>query len=121
MKGLIKREHRLCDLKEDLEEELNLLRYIFISNGCPVRRVDETFKHYKPTNETYGEVMAQLMKEQEYVGRDVICVPYIPGFSEKMQFDLRKAVSLVYIKNKSFEGMFYATIRLKDLRKRQGK
>ena len=85
LKGLIKRAHRLCDLKEDLEEELSLLRDIFISNGYPVYRVNETFKNYKPSNETYEEVMNPIAIEQQYVGRDVICAPYIPGFSEKMQ------------------------------------
>ena len=33
LKGLIQRAYLLCDLKEDLLDELNLLRDVFISNG----------------------------------------------------------------------------------------
>ena len=42
MKGLIHQEHLLCDEKEDLMEELCLLRDVFISNGYPVKLVKET-------------------------------------------------------------------------------
>ena len=33
LKGLIHRAHVLCDMKEDLIEELDLLKNVFISNG----------------------------------------------------------------------------------------
>ena len=42
MKGLIHRAHLLCDLKEDLLDELNLLRDVFISNGYPTKIVNKT-------------------------------------------------------------------------------
>ena len=35
LKGLIHRAHVLCDMKEDLIEELDLLKNVFISNGYP--------------------------------------------------------------------------------------
>ena len=35
LKGLIHQAHLLCDLKEDLLSELNLLQDVFISNGHP--------------------------------------------------------------------------------------
>ena len=35
LKGLIYRAHVLCDLKENLTEELDLLKNVFISNGVP--------------------------------------------------------------------------------------
>ena len=44
MKGLIHRAHILCDEKEDLMEELCLLRDVFISNGYPVKLVKETLE-----------------------------------------------------------------------------
>ena len=44
MKGLIHRAHILCDEKEDLMEELCLLRDVFILNGYPVKLVKETLE-----------------------------------------------------------------------------
>ena len=35
LKGLIHRAHVLCDRKEDLLEELSLLKDVFICNGYP--------------------------------------------------------------------------------------
>ena len=42
LKGLIHRAHKLCDLREDLLEELTLLRNVFINNGYPEKLVRET-------------------------------------------------------------------------------
>ena len=42
LKGLIHRAHLLCDLKEDLLDELNLLRDVFVSNGYPYKLVNKT-------------------------------------------------------------------------------
>ena len=44
LKGLIHRAHLLCDQKEDLLCELNLLRDVFISNGYPKKLVDTSIK-----------------------------------------------------------------------------
>ena len=44
LKGLIHRAHLLCDLKEDLLDELALLGDAFISNGYPRKLVDRTIK-----------------------------------------------------------------------------
>jgi len=44
MKGFIHRAHILCGEKEDLMEELCLLRNVFISNGYPVKLVKETLE-----------------------------------------------------------------------------
>ena len=44
LKGLIHRAHLLCDLKEDLLNELNLLRDVFISNGYPRKLVEKMIK-----------------------------------------------------------------------------
>ena len=42
LKGLIHRAHLLCDLKDDLLDELNLLRNVFVSNGYPYKLVNKT-------------------------------------------------------------------------------
>ena len=44
MKGLIYTAHLLCNLKEDLLDELDLLRDVFISNGYPRKLVDRTIQ-----------------------------------------------------------------------------
>ena len=48
MKGLIHRAHVICDLKEDLLEELDLLRNVFNRNGCPEKLVVKLYKSYGP-------------------------------------------------------------------------
>ena len=45
LKGLIHRAHLLCDLKEDLLSELNLLKDVFISNGYPCKLVERTMNN----------------------------------------------------------------------------
>ena len=42
LKGLRHRAHILCDRKEDLLEELELLKNVFISNGYPEKLVLKT-------------------------------------------------------------------------------
>ena len=44
MKGLIHRAHVLCDEKQDLLDELSLLRDVFIANGYPEQLVNDTLK-----------------------------------------------------------------------------
>ena len=44
LKGLIHRAHVLCDRREDLLEELALLRDVFIANGYPEKLVQKTLK-----------------------------------------------------------------------------
>ena len=44
MKGLIHRAHVLCDLKEDLLEELSLVKDVFMSNGYPEKLVLQTLE-----------------------------------------------------------------------------
>ena len=55
LKDLIHRAHLLCDLKEDLLLELNLLKYVFIANGYPKKLVEKTLK-----NSWKGELEKQL-------------------------------------------------------------
>ena len=44
LKGLIHRAHTLCDMKEDLIDELGLLHDVFIANGYPEHLVRRTIK-----------------------------------------------------------------------------
>ena len=45
LKGLIHRAHVLCDLKQDLIDELDLLHGVFIANGYPAHLVEETINN----------------------------------------------------------------------------
>ena len=48
LKGLIHRAHVICDLKEDLLEELDLLKNVFVRNGYPEQLVTKTLKESWP-------------------------------------------------------------------------
>ena len=48
IEGLIHRAHVLCDKKEDLLEELALLKDVFLSNGYPEKLVLKTLEDSWP-------------------------------------------------------------------------
>ena len=79
MKTLIFRAHKLCDLQEDLQDELLFLKDTFISNDFPPRVVGRIFSTYKP-----GE--KQKMESFDYT----LCLPFVPGFSENLKRELQK-------------------------------
>ena len=92
MKGLIHRAHLLCDLKEDLLDELNLLRDVFISNGYPTKLVNKTIDDSWAI-ELKKALLEAAQKDEENEQSEyhnVLHAPYIQGFSEKLQKDLRK-------------------------------
>eukprot|EP00638_Chattonella_subsalsa_P018468 CAMPEP_0117886524 /NCGR_PEP_ID=MMETSP0950-20121206/20419_1 /TAXON_ID=44440 /ORGANISM="Chattonella subsalsa, Strain CCMP2191" /LENGTH=103 /DNA_ID=CAMNT_0005743883 /DNA_START=102 /DNA_END=414 /DNA_ORIENTATION=- len=57
------------DLEEDMNEELGFLKDIFISNGCPVKKVDKIFETYQPSLDEEKE-----KQEEEYSS---LSIPYI--------------------------------------------
>ena len=59
LKGLIHRAHMFCDLKEDLLEELDLLKNVFISNGYPEKLVSKTITESWP-RETLKAVLKEV-------------------------------------------------------------
>ena len=84
LKGLIHRAHKLCDLREDLLEELALLRNVFISNGYPEKLVRETLNKSWEAETLKAVIVGveqevNLEKSKEYV--DVLHAPYVKGFS----------------------------------------
>ena len=93
MKGLIHRAHVLCDLKEDLLEELSLLKDVFISNGYPEKLVLQTLAQSWAT-ETLKAVLVgvqqEIKTENEKEYSDVIHAPYVRGFSEHLGRKLRR-------------------------------
>ena len=62
LKGLIHRAHLLCDLKEDLLSELNLLKDVFISNGYPSKLVERTMNN--SWKEELEKQLKALIREQ---------------------------------------------------------
>ena len=109
LKGLINRAYRLCDLEDDLNEELDLLRDIFIANGYPVKRVEQTIKDYQPKcqGDDNMDVYDRMVRDNKFSGRNAICVPYIPGLFEQFQYDLAQDdadISLIPKKGKNLRG-----------------
>ena len=93
LKTLLHRAHSLCDKKDDLIDELEILNTVFIQNGYPERLVkhiiqnswkDEIMKMLKKAEDTKKE----NSNERSYY--DVLHAPYVQNFSEKLQKDLKK-------------------------------
>jgi len=93
MKGLIHRAHVLCDEKQDLLDELSLLRDVFIANGYPEKLVNNTLEKSWEV-ETLKAVLVGVQQEvkaenqKEYY--DVLHAPYVQGFSETLQRKLKR-------------------------------
>jgi hypothetical protein len=106
IKGLIHRAHQLCDREEDLIEEINLIKDVFISNGYPPSLVERTVKDSWET-ELKKSILAEMDIPDEKKNKgfyDIIQAPYIKGFTESLQGDL-KSVNVGFVMKKS------ATIR----------
>ena len=124
LKGLIHRAHMLCDLKEDLLYELNLLKDVFIANGYPKKLVEKTLKNsWKVELEKQLKTLLHMQnEEQENIEQehdksnydDVLHVPYVAGFSEKLAKDLNRVnVGVTFQKGKT---IFNSVCKLKPLK-----
>ena len=111
----------LCDLKEDLLYELNLLKDVFIANGYPKKLVEKTLKNsWKVELEKQLKALLHMQnEEQENVEQeddksnyyDVLHVPYVAGFSEKLAKDLNRVnVGVTFQKGKT---IFNSVCKLK--------
>ena len=94
LKGLIHRARVVCDKKEDLLEELELLKNVFISNGYPEKLVLKTFKE-SWAKETLKAVLVGIeqdvvIEEQRKDYVEVLHAPYVKGFTEGLQRKLKK-------------------------------
>ena len=96
LKGLIHRAHLLCDKKEDLLEEIQLLKDVFMANGYPKRLVERTIKEswkieLEKEMKRLAEELAEIEKPEVHPDEknedyyDVLYAPYIAGFSERLQ------------------------------------
>ena len=83
--------HRLCDRREDLTEEMRLLKDVFIENGYPQKSVDHLIKSsWKAEIERMLKKIQRGIKGPENKGYyDVLHAPYVKGFSEKLQKELK--------------------------------
>jgi hypothetical protein len=91
LKGLIHRAHVLCDKKEDLCEELDLLSDVFVSNGYPQKLVKKTIlKSWEIEMKKAIEKDQDNGKTESKEFFDVLHAPYIEGFSEKVQRCMKK-------------------------------
>ena len=93
-KALIHRAFKLCDEKEDLISELDLLKKVFIQNEYPQKIVERIVKESWET-ELKSEMESLLRNGEEKAEEEkefytVLQVPYIKSFTESLQKELRK-------------------------------
>ena len=99
LKGLIHRAHLLCDKQEDLLEEIQLLKDVFMANGYPKHLVERTVKaswkiELEKEMKRLAEEVAEIEKSEVHADEkneeyyDVLYAPYIAGFSERLQKSL---------------------------------
>ena len=78
----------LCDKKEDLLEELALLKDVFISNGYPEKLVLKTLEE-SWAKETMKAVLKGVGQQLEVENKknyfEVLHAPYVRRFSEGLQ------------------------------------
>ena len=119
-KGLIHRAHMLCDRREDLLEELALLKDVFIANGYPEKLVQKTLKE-SWAKETLKAVLKGVEQQVEIEGNkgyyEVLYAPYVRGFSEGLQRKLRKLQ--VGFVPKNGETIYSHLCKLKQRRERE--
>ena len=88
MQSLIHRAYDLCTLQEVRKDELEFLKDTFIANDCPVTVVDEVFKNYIPRK--YNPMMENKEKGEQDDFGNIINLPFIKGFSERIRRELSK-------------------------------
>ena len=81
LKDLIHRVHLLWNRREDVLEELELLKHAFISNAYPEKRVLKTVKD----SWTKERLKAVQVEGREKAFFDVLYAPYVKGFTEGLQ------------------------------------
>ena len=126
LKGLIHRAHLLCDRKEDLLEEIQLLKDVFIANGYPKKLVDKTINQsWKIELEKEMKRIAEEIRKNEQPDThpeeedtseyyDCLYAPYIEGFSERLQKDLKSLK--VGVAFKTTKTLFCMVCKLKPKR-----
>jgi hypothetical protein len=89
LKTMSHRAHILCDSKDSLLNELGLIKDVFEDNGYPRETVESIVQS------SWEEEIKRMQKkstkgdvERQYF--DVLHAPYIKGFSEKLQKELKQ-------------------------------
>ena len=102
-------------MKEDLLNELQLLKDVFIANGYPRKLVEKTINDSwkselkKQIDESlYDENRQDDEKPEENPGYfDTLNVPYIAGFSERLSTALRRInIGVTFSKGKTLYNSF---------------
>jgi hypothetical protein len=70
IKGLAYRAHKLCNSKEDLEEELGFLAAQFIANGYPIEKMAQVVKTDVPGTEKSSESDNIMMERKREPARE---------------------------------------------------
>ena len=84
LKGLVHRAHVLCDRKEDLLEELALLKNVFVSNGYPEKLVQKTVQE-SWAKETLKAILVGIEQDVEVEKRKEFMKCYMFHMSKGFQ------------------------------------
>ena len=88
LNGLIHRARVLCDRKEDVLEELELLKNVFISNGYPEKLVLKTMQE-SWAKETLKAILVEIEQEVEVEVFEVLHSLHVKSFTEGLQSSLK--------------------------------
>jgi hypothetical protein len=94
LKSLIHRAHAFCDKKNDLLDELALLKDVFVSNGYPSHLVQKTIDEswqleIKKQLENVRIREDGIADQRRNNFNDIFHAPYVQGLSENLQRQLR--------------------------------
>ena len=101
----------MCDPGPDREEEIQILKYAFITQDYPPKDVEMAIQNYQDGNEE---------NKQTENRSESIVVPYVKGTSEKLRRGLAKQdVNVVFKKGRTLHSMiFNGKFKKKDGRKK---
>ena len=104
MKTLIHGAYDLCTLEIDREEEIEFLKDTFIANDFPIETVDSVFSKYIPDKYEPETLKGEQDNKPPIIFVNVIIVPLIQGFSNKLKKELQKEqISIMFGKDNTLE------------------
>ena len=102
-KGFLARAHSLCSLQY-LDEEINFLKNVFMENGYKEKDLKKIISAYQPPNQRQSIEVADTENDDERLLH--ASLPWIPGLSEKLRKQFKKA---------NIKTTFKSTSNLKDI------
>ena len=94
----------MCTLEIEREEEIEVLKDTFIANDFPIETVDSVFSKYIPDKYEPETLKGEQDNNPPIIFVNVIIVPLIQGFSNKLKKELQKEqISIMFGKDNTLE------------------